>query len=70
LDNCHTQCTSDNYRHEYDWEPYRRWFVDNYGQEEYDDLYRRHKQIRKIKDFELQEMLDRYVKLLDEMEER
>jgi hypothetical protein len=66
LDNGHTQCWGCNYKHEFEWEPYRRWFVETYGQEEYDDLYQRHTQVKKFKDYELEEMITKYKELLKE----
>ena len=38
--NSNCQCKSCNMRHEYDFEIYRNIFVQKYGQQKYDDLYR------------------------------
>ena len=37
--NCHCQCAGCNYRHEHDYEIYRRAFVEKYGEAAYDDMY-------------------------------
>src|SRR5438045_3702306 len=58
LENCHTQCASCNYKHELDAWPYYRWFISKFGQKRFDDLYEKHNQIEKLKDFQLEEMLE------------
>lgn len=37
--NCHCQCKGCNRKHEDDYEPYRRKFVEQYGEEYYNELY-------------------------------
>ena len=65
--NCHCQCMSCNMRHEYDWEPYRKWFVREYGVDEYDNLYHLHKQVVKYSTADLKEMYEEMKQLLKDM---
>lgn len=58
--NTSCQCRSCNFRHEFDWEPYRSWFVGVYGQESYDDLYRKHKTVKKFTKGQLLAMYEHY----------
>ena len=37
--NCNCQCAGCNYRHEMDYEIYRRAFIEKYSETEYDDMY-------------------------------
>jgi rubredoxin len=41
--NVHCQCKRCNMLHEVDSEPYRKKFIEDYGQDTYDDLYRQSK---------------------------
>ena len=66
--NCHCQCAGCNCRHEYDWEPYRKWFVREFGQAEYDELYHIHKQVTHFKTYELEEMYEELKNQLKLME--
>ena len=68
LSNCHAQCWPCNFRHEFDWEPYRAWFVKEYGQEEYDYLYDEYRSIKKWKNWELEELLEKYKQILEDIE--
>ena len=61
--NAACQCRGCNYRHEYDWEPMRRWFIRNYGNDWYEALYREHKTVKKYTRGELIELLEHYKKL-------
>ena len=54
-------------RHEYDWEPYRKWFVREYGVDEYDNLYHLHKQVVKYSTADLKEMYEEMKQLLKDM---
>lgn len=64
--NCHCQCASCNMRHEYDFYPFQSWFVSRFGQKIYDDLYATYKQARKIKDYEIQLLIEEYkIKIKD-----
>jgi len=55
--NAACQCKGCNMRHEYDWEPMRRWFIRTYGEDMYETLYRSHKIVRK---FTRQELINFY----------
>lgn len=61
--NCHTQCLKCNLSHEYDPYPFTSWYIKKFGLDKYDELHRRHKTILKLKDFQLQELLNK-IKLL------
>ena len=56
--NCHTQCWSCNYKH--GWQPleYYNWYIGEFGQEKFDELYQRHKQITKLTNNDLKELLE------------
>ena len=55
--NCQPQCKGCNMRHEYDPYPYTAWYIARFGLEQYHELHRRHKAVRIIKTFELEELL-------------
>jgi len=40
--NCHCNCSSCNFRHEYDPHIFTNWFIKKFGYEEYDRLYQKH----------------------------
>ena len=58
--NCNCQCSGCNYRHEFRPEIYTAWFVAKYGTEEYMELVRRSKKIKKWTIDELKELIERY----------
>ena len=55
--NCHTQCWPCNFRHGFDQWPYFKWYINKFGQNQFDELRRRHKELKKYKNFELEELL-------------
>jgi len=55
--NCQPQCVGCNLRHEHDSYPYTAWYIAKFGLEQYHELHRRHKAVRIIKTFELEELL-------------
>ena len=63
LVNCNAQCASCNLRHEYNPHIYTNAFIDHYGLKIYKQLYKRHAEIKKWSNRELQELLDRFIKL-------
>lgn len=65
--NSNCQCRSCNMRHEYDFEPYRRAFVEKYGQEKYDLLYFKHKNICKYTNNDLLVLIDYYKNAIKEL---
>lgn len=62
--NSHAQCRGCNMRHEYDFYPYQRWFVGQFGEGLYDYLYKVHKRKRKFNNDEIEQMTQRYQKKL------
>jgi hypothetical protein len=66
--NCHCQCHGCNFLHESDFEPYRKKFVDKYGQEKYDNLYRLHKTPVKYSNNELLVLIEYYKQDLKKLE--
>lgn len=58
FENCYGQCLGCNMRHEFDPYPYTRWFIGKFGLEKYDELYKKHRTVKKWKDWELQDLLD------------
>lgn len=61
--NTSCQCKNCNFRHEFDWEPYRNWFVNHHSQEEYTRLYLKHRTVKKYTRGELIALLDHYKNL-------
>ena len=54
--NCHTQCAGCNQMHNYKPWKYYKWFIDKFGQETFDALYRRWEQGHKYSRSELMEL--------------
>jgi hypothetical protein len=59
---CFAQCFKCNYTHEFRPYPFYQWFIKKFGQEKLDDLYFRHKQVVKFKNFQLEELIEKYSK--------
>lgn len=56
LTNVWTQCASCNFKHElYSW-PFYKWFITKFGQSKFDELYAKHNQVSKLKDYQLEEL--------------
>jgi len=57
--NCHTQCWSCNFYHGSveSWK-YFNWYIGKFGQDKFDELYRRHKSIIKYTTYDLQQLLE------------
>lgn len=64
LDNCHTQCRSCNFKHNYYPEIYTEWWLNKYSLEEYNKLLNLAKQTKKYSLSELEEMINHYKKIL------
>jgi hypothetical protein len=58
--NCHCQCRTCNYSHEFRPEIYTLWFIRKFGGEAYDDLVTRSNAIKKFTREELEEIIRRY----------
>ena len=58
--NTNCQCRGCNMRHEYDFEPYRKWFVHKHGQNVYDWLYLLWNRTTKMGIGELKSLLEYY----------
>lgn len=65
--NVHAQCWPCNYRHEFDFYPFQRWFVERYGQDEYDDLHKRFRTVSKITNADLMSIADTLEKIIEQM---
>jgi len=59
--NCACQCFICNYRHELDAYRYTKWFLDKYGQDEYDKLHVQYETPVVLKDWQLKEIYDQLV---------
>jgi 5-methylcytosine-specific restriction endonuclease McrA len=59
-ENCYAQCMSENLRHEYEFEPFRRVVEARLGKEKYDALWLRHSTVKKFKNWELEELINKY----------
>ena len=59
LQNCWCQCWSCNFYHS-SVEPWKyfNWFITKFGQDKFDDLYRRHKQVVKFTNYDLEILLE------------
>lgn len=62
--NVYIQCWSCNYRHVRDQYPYFNWFIKKYGQEAFDKLRKRYDTIKKVKTYELEELVEKFEKML------
>lgn len=67
--NAHCQCWPCNYRHEFDFELYRRQYVKVHGIKQYDKIYLRFKKPVKFADWELLEILEHYKNKLQTLTE-
>ena len=65
--NCNCQCRSCNNLHEYQPEHYTKWFIDTYGVDEYDKLYRLSNTPVKITTPELVEIGDNFKREYEEL---
>lgn len=54
LTNCNAQCPGCNKSHNFDSVPYTQWFIKKYGQEAWEDLYRKARALKKWRIFELE----------------
>lgn len=68
--NCHCQCATHNYIHEMDSYPFTKWYLNNFGEQAYDELHLRHKQVCKLKDYRLKEMIDNVKLKLKKLNEK
>ena len=59
-DNAFCQCRGCNMRHEFDFEVFRAAYVAAKGQESYDALYRKHREVKKFSDADLLEIIYEY----------
>lgn len=66
LPNCHCQCSSCNYSHEFDPYPYQEWFKKKYGEMAYHELYRKFKRSVKFSNIELKELLADFTRQYEE----
>ena len=66
--NCHTQCWGCNFLHGKDNYEYYKWYVDKYGQEEFENLRKRYREIKKYKTPELEELYEEITKAYKELE--
>ena len=58
--NCHGQCASCNYTHEFRPYPFYNWFENKYGKEAMDELFKKHLSTKKWKDWELEDLIKKY----------
>ena len=65
LKNVFLQCWADNFKHSaHDSYPLTKYFLNKYGQKEYDELHRRFVTPRKFKDHDLKELTEQLEKYL------
>lgn len=67
--NANAQCSGCNLRHEHDFEPYRRIWVEKYGQDEYNILYAKWSKSTKFSIGDLKYLIDYYRGKLKELKE-
>jgi hypothetical protein len=65
--NAFAQCSKHNYLHELKPYPFYHWYMEKFGKDKLDNLYLKHLQVKKIKDFELLEMIETYKKKLQDL---
>lgn len=66
--NAQAVCPGCNLRHEYDFEPHRKKFVLTFGDEIYDNLYTRHRNIVKYSNADLRDIAEEYREKAQELE--
>ena len=54
--NCHCQCSGCNVSHEHDPYPFNSWYIEKFGKNRWDELYREHKSVAKFSTSELEFM--------------
>jgi len=65
--NAHAQCAGCNYRHEFDFEQFRRAWIDRHSAAEYDKLYAKFSGHTKFTNSELEAMIGYYQKKIQEI---
>lgn len=68
--NCHAQCANCNKKHNVHQWVYYRWYIDKFGQEAFDDLYRRWAKGHKYTRLELQNLVPEFESKLNELRAR
>lgn len=63
LMNVFTQCSSCNYKHQYNQAIFTGWFINEYGVDKYMDLVERSVKVKQYKMADLRELLEEYKKL-------
>lgn len=56
--NLHCQCGGCNLSHEHDSYPFNNWYIERFGKERWDELYREHKTVAKFSTSELEMMYE------------
>jgi hypothetical protein len=67
--NAYAQCAGCNYRHEFDFEPFRRAWIAKHSQDEYDKLYAKFSGHTKFTNTELEILCCEYKKKLKKLKE-
>jgi len=68
--NSKCQCAGCNCKHEFDFEIYRRRFVDLHGEKVYNNLYKKFKSTVKLKTYELLELVNAYQEKIKELDKQ
>lgn len=68
-ENASCQCWPCNFKHEFDFEPYRRKFVKRHGAKKYNSLYVKFKTAKKYANWELEELVEYYKNKLQALTE-
>ena len=68
LINCHAQCKSCNFRHEYDSYKYTIFFMETYGQKAYDELHLQYETPVILKTWQMKEMYDQLLTIKKTLE--
>jgi len=58
--NAHAQCRSCNLKHEYNPHIYTKTFIDTYGMDKYNELFKKYNEIKKFSDVDLLELIQLY----------
>lgn len=68
--NAYAQCSGCNLAHEYNFEAYRRVWVEKNGEKEYDKLYAKYSNTTKFSDSDLKFLIKYYRQKVDEINEK
>jgi len=68
--NCHCQCLSCNYRHEFDFYPFQNWYINKFGKRKFDNLYKKYNSVSKLTEDDLSKIYDHVKFKLEDLKDK